>query len=221
MAAESQFAYCPAGWSQATGGPVPSPTIIGSGTTATLTKVSSTITLTGGSGFTSGITGSYVYISGAATSGNNGWFQVTYVSATSISWTNASGATDANNGAISWLTSAAQTTNSFVTPWNDKRSGASVGLSVVFYGGTPTGTLTVETSNAPEVSGAARGAPQNSGDDALTLTGSSQTVTASAGPFQWQISGLPARWVRIRYTSTQVTAGLTANVYLSSPRESP
>lgn len=80
------------------------PTILKSGSTATLTLVSTTVTLTGGAGFVSGDTGKKIYISGAATAGNNGWFTITYVSATSVSWTNASGATDANNGAISWLT---------------------------------------------------------------------------------------------------------------------
>lgn len=110
--------------------------------------------------------------------------------------------------------------NGFVTPWGDKRSAGAVGLSVVFYGGTPTGTLTVETSNAPEQQGTGSGYPQNGGDDALTVTGSSQTVTASAGPFQWQLV-LPGRWVRVRYTSSQTTAGLSANVYMNAPHESP
>jgi hypothetical protein len=109
--------------------------------------------------------------------------------------------------------------NSFVTAWADKRSAIAVGLSVLFYGGTPTGTLTVEVSNAPEQAGSF-GYPQNQGDDAQTLAGSSQTVTASAGPFQWQLSNLPARWVRVRYTSSQTTAGLTANVYMNAPHQS-
>jgi hypothetical protein len=79
------------------------PTVIVQGSTATLTLASTTVTLTGGAGFVSGDTGKYIYISGAATAANNGWFAITYVSATSVHWTNASGATDANNGAISWL----------------------------------------------------------------------------------------------------------------------
>ena len=111
-------------------------------------------------------------------------------------------------------------TNAFVTPWGDKRSAVSVGLSVFFYGGTPTGTLTVEVSNAPEQAGSF-GYPNNQGDDALLLAGSSQTVTASAGPFQWQLAGLPGRWVRVRYASSQTTAGLSANVYFTAPHESP
>ena len=78
------------------------PTVLKSGAAATLTLVSTTVTLTGGAGFVSGDTGKKIYISGAATAGNNGWFTITYVSATSVSWTNASGATDANNGKIAW-----------------------------------------------------------------------------------------------------------------------
>lgn len=110
--------------------------------------------------------------------------------------------------------------NSFVSKWCDKRSATAVGLSVIFYGGTPTGTLTVEASNAPEQQGTV-GIPQNGGDDAATVTGTSTTVTASAGPFQWQLSDLPARWVRVRYVSSQTTAGLSANVYANAPHESP
>lgn len=82
------------------------PTVLTSGAKATLTLVSTTVTLTGGAGFTSGMNGDKIYISGAATSANNGWFTLTYVSPTSVSWTNASGATDANNGAISFQVAA-------------------------------------------------------------------------------------------------------------------
>jgi hypothetical protein len=78
------------------------PTVLKSGAKATLTLVSTTVTLTGGAGFVSGDTGKKIFISGAATALNNGWFTLTFISATSVSWTNASGATDANNGAISW-----------------------------------------------------------------------------------------------------------------------
>jgi hypothetical protein len=102
-----------------------SPTVLTSGSAATLTLVSTTVTLTGGSGFTSGMNGDKIYISGAATSANNGWFTLTYISATSVSWTNASGATDANNGAISFqvaavgastLASTKNTRTAFMTP---------------------------------------------------------------------------------------------------------
>jgi hypothetical protein len=110
--------------------------------------------------------------------------------------------------------------NSFVSRWADKRSATTCGLSVIFYGGTPSGTLTLETSNAPDTSGQP-GQPQNGGDDAETMPGSSQTVTSSAGPFQWQVSGLAARWVRVRYTSSETTANLFANVYFNAPHESP
>jgi hypothetical protein len=78
------------------------PLVLVSGSTATLTLVSTTVTLTGGAGFVSGMTGDKIYIGNATTSGNNGWFTITYISATSVSWTNASGATDANNGHIAW-----------------------------------------------------------------------------------------------------------------------
>jgi hypothetical protein len=111
--------------------------------------------------------------------------------------------------------------HSFVTAWADKRSAITAGLSVLFYGGTPTGTLTVEVSNAPDHSGGSPGYPQNQGDDALLLAGSSQAVTASAGPFQWQLTALPARWVRVRYVSAQTTAGVSANAYFNAPHESP
>ena len=110
--------------------------------------------------------------------------------------------------------------NGFVTPWGDKRSAMGVGLSVVFYGGTPTGTLTVECSNAPEKAGGF-GPPQNGGDDAQTITGSSQPVTSAATVYQWQIASLPGRWVRVRYVSAQTTAGLSANIYMSAPHVSP
>jgi hypothetical protein len=78
------------------------PTVLVQGSAATLTLVSTTITLTGGAGFVSGMTGDKIFISNAATPANNGWFTLTFVSATSVSWTNASGATDAHNGAIGW-----------------------------------------------------------------------------------------------------------------------
>ena len=110
--------------------------------------------------------------------------------------------------------------NSFVTPWGDKRSAMGVGLSVFFYGGTPTGVLTVECSNAPEQAGSFA-YPNNQGDDALLVAGTSQTVTASAGPFQWQLATLPGRWVRVRFASSQTTAGLSANIYMNAPHVSP
>jgi hypothetical protein len=83
-----------------------SATVLASGAKATLTLASTTVTLTGGAGFTSGMNGDKIYISGAATPANNGWFTLTYISATSVSWTNSSGATDANNGAISFAVAA-------------------------------------------------------------------------------------------------------------------
>ena len=111
--------------------------------------------------------------------------------------------------------------NGFVTAWTDKRSSLGVAISVLFYGGTPTGTLTLETSNAPGQPGTNDRYPNNNGDDALTLPSSSTAVGASAGPFQWQLANVPARWIRVRYMSSQTTAGLSANVYLTAPFESP
>lgn len=79
------------------------PTVLKSGAAATLTFGGSTVTLTGGAGFVSGDAGKKIFISGAATALNNGWFTIgAFISATSVSWTNASGATDANNGHIAW-----------------------------------------------------------------------------------------------------------------------
>lgn len=112
--------------------------------------------------------------------------------------------------------------NSFVTPWVDKRSAGGVGLSVIFYGATSAGTLSVEASNAPEKVGGV-GQPQNNGDDAMTVASSSQSVSAGASTaiFQWQLATLPARWVRVRFTSSATTAGLLVNVYANAPHESP
>lgn len=123
--------------------------------------------------------------------------------------------------------------NSFVSQWGDKRSATCVGLSLVFYGANPpVGTAQVETSNAPEKPGTGQGIPNNSsstatniGDDAQVYTGSELSITlnSTTGLYgaQWQIAGLAARWVRVRYTAGSNVSGLTVNCYMNAPHESP
>lgn len=74
------------------------------GSTASLTFSSPTITLTRtGANFQAALAGRTITVSGSATPGNNGSFTIVSVtSTTSLTYTNASGATDANNGAISY-----------------------------------------------------------------------------------------------------------------------
>lgn len=71
------------------------------GSAASLTFSTPTVTLTGGSGFTSAMTGLNITISNSTTAANNGTFALTFISSTSVSWTNASGAADAS-GAVVW-----------------------------------------------------------------------------------------------------------------------
>lgn len=73
------------------------------GDSASITKSGSTITVSGLTSIFPAAVGGTMTIYGAATSGNNGSFPVaTYVSPSSVTITNASGATDANNGSIGW-----------------------------------------------------------------------------------------------------------------------
>lgn len=114
--------------------------------------------------------------------------------------------------------------NSFVSNWVDKRSATCIGISIVFTGGVPVGSAQLETSNAPSQVGTAYQYPNNNGDDAATVPGSSQaivlnTLTDNYG-YQWQVSNLAARWVRVRYTASSEVAGLLVNVYASIPYES-
>jgi hypothetical protein len=83
-------------------------TTVTTGTTASLSFTGSTVTLTGGSGFTTYMTSLYITISNSGTGANDGTFQITYISSSSVSWTNASGATD-SGGAVHW--SLADTNN--------------------------------------------------------------------------------------------------------------
>jgi hypothetical protein len=80
------------------------------GSTAALTFSSPTVTLTGGSGFASTMTGAKITISNSTTGANDGTFTLTYISATSVSWTNASGAADASN-AVHWSLNTQPTYN--------------------------------------------------------------------------------------------------------------
>lgn len=73
------------------------------GAAATLTYSAGVITATGLSALADPAVGQNIVISGAATSANNGTFVIVSVpSATSVTYANASGATDANNGSIAW-----------------------------------------------------------------------------------------------------------------------
>jgi hypothetical protein len=132
--------------------------------------------------------------------------------------------------------------NSFVTAWGDKRSATAFGISLVVYTNTdgygPDGYAWLELSNAVEQPGSGYGQPYSglpvnnnvgsnsklAGDDATELTGSQQTLTLNpiTGTYSamWQVSGIPARWVRVRYTATDEVDGLTYSVYLSAPHES-
>lgn len=75
-----------------------------SGTSATLTYSAGTITATGLSNLTDACVGQQIVISAATTPANNGTFTIaTWVSATSVTYANASGATDAANGTIDWV----------------------------------------------------------------------------------------------------------------------
>lgn len=78
------------------------------GTTASLTLAGSVITVTGLSSVANPAVGKQITISGASTPANNGTFLITAVlSATSVTYTNPTGATDALNGAISWYIESA------------------------------------------------------------------------------------------------------------------
>lgn len=81
------------------------PAVTLSGTTASVTAyVSPLATITGLSGITPALVLSYLSFSGAASSGNNGVFQIiTYISPTSVQVENLTGVSgDANNGDILW-----------------------------------------------------------------------------------------------------------------------
>jgi len=109
--------------------------------------------------------------------------------------------------------------NSITSNWMDKRSATSVSLSFVFSGvNAPTGTLTVETSNAPEKVGGGVGQPGPT-LDVSTFTGSSISVTA-VGVNKWEIT-TSARWVRVKYVASANVAGLFGWCWANAPYVSP
>ena len=84
------------------------------GSAGSITTVSLGIaTFTGGTGFTANSVGNFITITGAASGANNGTFLiVTFASATSVTYANASAvASDANNGAIVWTERTPYTLN--------------------------------------------------------------------------------------------------------------
>lgn len=87
------------------------------------TFVGTTVTITGGANFTANSVGHYITITGASSAGNNGTFPITaFISASSVSYTNASGvATDANNPNIHWVETIPSTSSA---PYTDTASGA-------------------------------------------------------------------------------------------------
>jgi hypothetical protein len=75
-----------------------------SGIAASIAFGSGINTISGLSGMTNALVGSTIVIAGAATSANNGSFVVvSVVNSNTITVTNASGATDGNNGHIVWV----------------------------------------------------------------------------------------------------------------------
>lgn len=125
--------------------------------------------------------------------------------------------------------------NSFVSGWGDKRSGNSAGISVVFYGpNAPDGYAWIEASNAivqpgnqynsPNFGTSNALSPATSGDDAWEVASTQTTITLNpiTGLYtaNWLLTDLPARWVRLRYTSLGNVAGLSVNVYLAVPHYS-
>jgi hypothetical protein len=111
------------------------------GNNATLTLAVTTITATGLVNMTPASVGHYIKISGATTAGNNGTFLITaYISSSSVQWTNAGGATDANNGSIRWQETFVNSpdpyqdlANGFIT-WTEKAGGLVADISTVLNG---------------------------------------------------------------------------------------
>ena len=110
--------------------------------------------------------------------------------------------------------------NSFLSNWVDKRSCLSFGISVVFSnsdGYSPTGTLTVETSNAKEQYGAVLGGAKGlNTSDASVFPGASVAISA-VGINKFDIQ-TPDRLIRVRYVSSVDVAGLTVYVVGSGPK---
>lgn len=78
--------------------------------------------------------------------------------------------------------------------------------------GTPTGTLKIQTSNIPGQ------APAGGNPTGITTwtdyTGTSQSLTGSAGDFVWRFTFMPDTWARLVYTASSGSG--TLNVYSTS-----
>ena len=108
------------------------------GTTATISAASGGIsTLTGLSGFTSSSVGSFITITGAASVGNNGTFQITnYNSTSSVDISNAIGTfPDANSGSLVWTE---RLSYSLEEDLNYERSDRQLIKGVAYYSPIPT-----------------------------------------------------------------------------------
>lgn len=112
--------------------------------------------------------------------------------------------------------------NSINSMWMDKRSAEIVSVSLVFYGtNAPTGTASLEFSNAPEADGS-YGQPRTYNGvvtDAKILASTSVAITAT-GITQWNVSEA-ARWVRVVYVSNSDVSGLSCSIYANAPYSSP
>lgn len=124
---------------------------------------------------------------------------------------------------------------SCTSDWQDIHSSPFYSISVVFSGGTPSGTLTLEMSNDENVrekssqfSGMGTnpnglsflapvlkdfpvtgGSPQGNPLDYATISGSSQTVS-SATTFVYNTETAGYRWVRLKYIATSGTCQIDA-----------
>ena len=118
-----------------------------SGATASITS-GVTITVSGLTGMTTQSVGRFLVVSGGATPANNGTFLITtFNSATSVDISNPSGATDANNGAISWEERNPYTLESDL---NYESSDRAAIKGVAYSAAIPTYTrLTATTTNVP------------------------------------------------------------------------
>ena len=114
---------------------------------------------------------------------------------------------------------------SFVSPWTDIKQMTTYSISVLF-GGTPTGTLHLETSNESDVSNgqiigttsnegvnALNAQPAFNGLDANTYPGSTQAITA-AGTTTYDVALPGHRWVRVVYVASGGNA--TCSIWFAS-----
>lgn len=112
--------------------------------------------------------------------------------------------------------------NSITSMWADKRSSTTCSISFVLLGSnSPTGTLTVETSDAPENYNALYGSgPLHVlGSDPVDVVSSNSTAITAAGVTRFEIV-TSARWVRVKYVSTGDVSGLTVYAFINTPFQS-